>query len=157
MFRPTIVLVLVLGPALARGDDKKDTTPAELKTFAGAWKFVSIELPGKTEGPTKEAMEQVRIVFRGDTITFKGGPRGDQTATVEIDPSQKPAHITIHPPKDAKKGKPLQAIYKFENNTLTICGSEEERPTEFAVKEETKTRLLVLERVSQKTKEKEKE
>ena len=148
MFRLTIALLLAM-PALAGADDK-DEAQKELKKFEGTWKVKSFEFSGKKDGPPAEEREKMRMVFKGDKLTIKGTPRGDHDVTVELDPSKKPAHINLNPPKD-EGGRVVKGIYKFEKDTLTICGNQgDDRPTEFALKDGTQIALLVLERIKDK-------
>jgi uncharacterized protein (TIGR03067 family) len=129
--------------AVGRADENND---AELKKLEGTWKVKSMEAGGKKEEVIAPRFEKMRIVFKGNTLTVKDGPQGDQETTFEIDTSKKPPHITIQPPKKSNE-KTINAIYKLNGDKFTLCGSTGERPTEYKTTEGSDTYLMVFERV----------
>lgn len=153
MFRLTLAILLI--PALGAAAQEKNEIKTELKKFEGTWKIKSFDLTGKKESVPAEEREKIRLTFAGEKLSFKGTPQRDRETTIELDPSKKPPHITIRPPKDEAKGETILGIYRFDKDTLTICGSPKERPTEFALTEGTQNGLLVLERVKETDKKKE--
>ena len=136
-----LLLVVPAAPSQVRDDDAA--------ALEGTWKPKSAIVGGKTEAaPPAELLDKMRLIFKGTTLTIKGGPDGDSETTFEVDNTKKPAHITIQPPKGEKTG--LKGIYKIEKDKLTICGTEKgERPAEFVSKEGTEIGLMVLERVKE--------
>jgi uncharacterized protein (TIGR03067 family) len=149
-----LALPLLLLPAVVAGQEAKkdDAVQEELKKFEGTWKLKSLELGGqKTE--LAEKSDQTQLVFKGNKLTMKGGPKGESETTFSIDPTKKPPQIDIQPPKGEKNA--LTGIYKFDKDTLIICGSDGgERPTDFASKEGTSTGIMTLEKVKEKPKDK---
>jgi len=142
-----VALPLLFMPAFLAADDKKDdAVKEELKKFEGTWKIKSMEVGGQ-ELPA-EARDKMRLVFKGDKLTMKGAPDGDKETTFTIDPSKKPGHIDIQPPKGEKSA--LVGIYKFDNNMLVICGSEAgARPGDFTTKGGKDVGMMTLERLKE--------
>jgi uncharacterized protein (TIGR03067 family) len=143
-----VALPLLFMPAFLAGDEAKkdDTVKEELKKFEGTWKIKSMEVGGQ-ELPA-EARDKMRLVFKGDKLTMKGTPDGDKETTFTIDPSKKPAYIDIQPPKGEKSA--LVGIYKFDKETLVICGSEAgARPGDFTTKNGKDVGLMTLEKLKE--------
>jgi uncharacterized protein (TIGR03067 family) len=142
-----VALPLLFMPAFLAGDDKKDDAgKEELKKFEGTWKIKSMEVGGQ-ELPA-EARDKMRLIFKGDKLTMKGAPDGDKETTFTIDPSKKPAFIDIQPAKGDKVG--LVGIYKFDKETLVICGSEASaRPGDFTTKDGKDVGLMTLEKLKE--------
>lgn len=130
-------IALVLAPA--RGAD--EATEKELKRFYGEWKVVELTKDGETRKGDK-LKDQVWS-FKGDKLVPLDNK--DDTATIKIDPSKKPAALDIID----KSGDRVESIYKFTgDDKLTICGhTDGKRPTEFASKKGSGAMLFVLERV----------
>lgn len=132
-------LVLALVCSAARGAD--DAVEKELKRFQGDWQMVAVTKDGETIGADK---------LKGKVWSFKGDklvPQYDKddTATIKIDPSKKPAALDI----TDKNGEKVEGIYSFTGeDKLTICGrTDSKRPTEFAAGAKSGAILFVLERV----------
>ena len=124
---------LLVGVATGGDDAKK-----ELKKFAGTWSVVSAEEKG--EKVPEGEVSDVRLEFSAEKLTYKKGDQAKE-GTFKIDPSKKPAHIDV-----SIDGKDMKGIYVFKGKELKMCVSEDERPSEFASKEGTKTILVVLKR-----------
>jgi len=127
------LLVLVLGSA-TRADEKDEKA---LKELQGNYRIVGIEAKGLkvTEEDLKKKDSGGKMVIKGDQLIAHDEDGKEDPATIKLDVSQKPPHITITP-KDGKS-EVMHGIYKFENGVLTICLTEDpkNRPKEFKVEE----------------------
>jgi len=105
----------------------EDTSVTDLNKIQGTW--VGKEL-GRDGG--------ARIVFSGNTVDFKGAHPQEWykgIAVINTDVTPKQADFTISEcAMPNYVGKIAKSIYKLEESTLTIAGSEpgdESRPTSF--------------------------
>ena len=123
-----IMVALVITTVLMSGCSSSDDAPvSDREKLQGTW-------VGKELGREGE----VRIIFSGDTIDFKGASpqewyKGTGVLHEELTPKQGDFTITECPMPDYV-GKLTKAIYKIEENTLTLAGSEpgdENRPSSF--------------------------
>ncbi|HEY1188425.1 MAG TPA: TIGR03067 domain-containing protein [Gemmata sp.] len=133
------VLSLALALSTTRAAD--DGAEKELKRFQGDWQVVAVTEDGATTAADK---------LKGKVWTFQENklvPQYDKedTATVKIDPTKRPAALDI----TDKAGEKVEGIYQFTgNDTLTICGrGDGKRPTGFAAGQKSGAVLFVLERV----------
>lgn len=127
--------VLVLVAAAGAQDD---ANKKELEKLQGTWSVVRVERGGKERDP-KESKD-MKIVFKADKLIIQA-PGKEMELTIKIDATKKPKTI------DWKQGdQTLLGIYELQGDTLRICGSPDERPTEFATKADTKIGLIVLKR-----------
>lgn len=136
------VLFVALSVCSISGADEK--TDADLKTIAGAWQPVSLEMAGeKRDVPDTE----------GGPATFKDGKvliKDEEVFSYKIDASTDPRIIDLTRLKDPEKDQMLEGIYKFEGEMLVICFwngmGAKSRPTEFATKAGDNFVLVVLKR-----------
>jgi uncharacterized protein (TIGR03067 family) len=137
-----LVAVLAAGMLIAAGDKKEDTDK-DAKKLEGTWAVVSVEHKGQ-KAPDEQAKD-VRVIFTADgKVTIKE-PEKETKGTYKLDAGKKVKEITL----EAGNEKTLYGIYKLDGDNLTICAidtSADERPTEFATKEGSKARLVVLKR-----------
>jgi uncharacterized protein (TIGR03067 family) len=131
----TVVLVMA-APAPAE-DKKKDEDKIQ-----GNWTVVSRESMGR-KTPEKE-LKALKVTIKDDTITIDDSKKKEKY-TYKLDPSKKPKTIDLF--NTGKKDTTL-AIYKLDNDTLSVCWSEDlaKRPTKFASDEESGQRMIVLKR-----------
>ena len=134
---------LFIAFAAQGGDDA--ALKKENAALQGVWKVVGLDTP---DGKKGDDLAGATLEFDKDgkklTFTFK-----DKTKkmTFKLNPAAKPKEIDITGDDD---NKTLEAIYVIEKNTLKIClcddGSNDGRPSEFAVKEGKKFALITLEK-----------
>jgi uncharacterized protein (TIGR03067 family) len=129
--------------SVARADD---APPQDLEKMQGRWHAVSVEDGGKKR-PEDHIKDWVLIVEK-DRMTAKDRDDVLDESTFKLDPSKKPAGITITYLSGADKGKVLHGIYALDGDSLKFCVTfnEKETPTEFASKEGTDLTLVVLKR-----------
>jgi uncharacterized protein (TIGR03067 family) len=139
-----IVAVLAVGLLIA-ADDKKDDKDKDAKKLEGTWAVVSLEREGQ-KAPDEQA-KGVTVTFTADgKVTIKDPDKEETKGTYKLDASKKVKEITL---VEGDTEKTLYGIYKLDGDNLTICAidtSADERPTEFATKEGSKARLVVLKR-----------
>jgi len=117
-------------------------TPKEaLEKIQGTWKPEKLEFGG--EPAPKEVMDKLVLTIKGNQIV--GSDDANDPATLELDPSKTPGHVTL----TEKNGKKQLGIYKLDGDVLTLCFAEGgvERPAEFKSPKETKIALIVLKRM----------
>jgi uncharacterized protein (TIGR03067 family) len=139
-----IVAVLTVGLLLAADGTKKDDNDKDAKKLEGTWAVVSLEREGQKDPPDEQAKGITLTFAAGGKVTFKT-PDREINGKYKIDAGKKVKEITL----EANDEKTLYGIYKLDGDSLTVCAvdtSADERPTEFATKEGSKARLLVLKR-----------
>jgi uncharacterized protein (TIGR03067 family) len=134
---PLLAAGLVAVPGgLAQDDAKKDQ-----ERFQGTWQMVRGEQEGKTmEG---KEIENIRLVFTGDTLFFVHGDKKDDPIRFKLDPAKKPAALDL-----THKDKVSLGIYAFDKDTLKLCYARpgKDRPTEFTAPAGSQRFALVLKR-----------
>ena len=139
-------IVVVLTAAVAFAQDKKDDKkPAKLdgKYLITAMEFGGEKIPADFLEKAPEA--ERTIVIKGDQIIATKGGKEDP-ATIKLDASKTPAHITFTSKKDGKE-ETIYGIYKLDGDTLTICaveGKEADRPKEFKTEKGSMAMMLTL-------------
>ena len=87
------------------------------------------------------------LVIKGDTMTVKDGER-EEIFGLTLDPKASPATIDFREMRGGKPGELLSGIYLLEDK-LTVCFGlgRVGPPKEFKSEAESKTGLLVIERM----------
>jgi len=144
-FRKSILLLWCLLSAYgeARSGDAKEQEKLE-----GTWSFVSSSGGASQK---KEKRATVRMVFKGNTVSFVGeGNKGTVQGTYTVDPSKNPKTMDIT--LDNKGAKLItQAIYELDGDTLKLCHylggmASKERPKEFVADKQTVLGILKREK-----------
>ncbi|HMF10699.1 MAG TPA: TIGR03067 domain-containing protein [Gemmataceae bacterium] len=138
-----IVAVLAVGFLLGADETKKDDKDKDGKKLEGTWIVVSMEHGGK-KAPD-EAAKGVTLIFAADGKVSVKTPDKEIKGSYKLGAGKKAKEITL----EATAEKTLYGIYKIDGDSLTICAvdtSADERPTEFATKDGSEARLVVLKR-----------
>ena len=136
-----LACVLALGlAAQVVADEKAD---AELKAPVGNWTVEKAVFDGKE---ITNALKTLRFEIRaGGKYTVDLGTEKDE-GTFTVDPAKSPKELDVKPTGGPNKGKTLQAIYKIDGDTLTVCYEYDTttglRPAKFESKDKT-THLLI--------------
>lgn len=103
------------------------------KELAGTWQAVTYALDGNKA--SDEDMKKVQLVIDADGKTeAKSEGKVFIASMTRINPAQDPMTMDITFTVGKAKGKMALAIYKIENDVLTICRGDpgQARPTEYA-------------------------
>lgn len=114
------------------------------ESIEGEWKMTEFVKGGK---PRPEQLATVTI--KGDKLTISDGER-EEVVTITLDPKADPATIDLKVEKGKGREQTIKGIYKIEKGKLSICfgmDGDADRPKEFKSDADTKTGLMVLERV----------
>jgi uncharacterized protein (TIGR03067 family) len=128
------------------GAERMKALRDELNRFEATWKFVSIEIEGRSI--PAERFTEDRLVLKGKQFTTTVG--GNTTeGTFKIDPTTSPKSIEITFTDGPGKDNTQKGIYELEGNRQKICwaGMGKPRPTEFEAKPKSGRLLQVLEKV----------
>ena len=142
---PLVAFALLVGVAVA--DDA--AAKKFLKELEGNYTPVTMTRGG--EPAPDEFKKSVTFVVKGDTFIVrftKDGKAEDKTATLVVDPAQKPVAIDMTPKDGPDAGKPILGIVKLEKDTVTVCWADQPgtaaRPKDFTSTKDTKTLLIVM-------------
>jgi uncharacterized protein (TIGR03067 family) len=136
----SMILSLILAPAVSHGEDKEDA-----KSMEGTWLAASAELAGQPW--PEELVKSIKLEMMDSQYTVTVGRAVDK-GKVTIDPSKKPKAIDVTGTDGPNKGKTFLAIYEVTKDTLKVCYdlSGKERPTEFKTKAGTQLFLVTYKR-----------
>ena len=118
----------------------------ELKRFEATWKFVSIEVRGRSV--PADLFQDDRLILKGKQFTST--VQGNTThGTFKIDPTREPKTIDITFTDGPGKDNSQKGIYELDGDTQKICWAApgKPRPTEFEAKPKSGRMLQVLEKV----------
>jgi uncharacterized protein (TIGR03067 family) len=135
-----------LSTALAQDDAGKK----EQAKLEGVWNLVSGEENG--EAAPESMVRNLKLVFKGNQLTFKGDARLMEKATkltFKIDPSTTPKCIDITIEAGLDQGTVWEGIYEVTGDKMKICvyvGGDKTRPVEFETKAGSNRALFVMKR-----------
>ncbi len=116
------------------------------KSFEGTWVVQALTFDGEMF-PDKE-FANVKLVLKENTFKAYKGPAVISQGTFKVDPKKKPKTLDVFGESEGKKYK-LLAIYKMEDDTLTVCSAEpgaKMRPEDFTSPKGSKRELTVYKR-----------
>jgi uncharacterized protein (TIGR03067 family) len=118
----------------------------ELNRFEATWKFVSIDVDGRSI--PAERFGEDRLTLKGKQFTTTVGGT-TTTGTFKIDPTASPKRIDITFADGPGKGNTQPGIYALDGDTQKICWAApgKARPTAFEAKPKSGRILQVLEKV----------
>jgi uncharacterized protein (TIGR03067 family) len=145
----TVPMLVVLAAGLMTGavplPAEEDAGKKDLKAMAGTWKPTKAVRRGQPA--PAEALEQLTLVIKDNTITVKEGPR-EEEATFTIDASKKPRQFDLTPKKEGRDRGKVLGIYEIKGDTLKMAWIKggKERPKEFTSPEGSQVFLIELKR-----------
>lgn len=136
-------IVLMMCTEFSADPGKPDSIEKELRRFQGTWKIKTLESDGN-RAPV-EFVESLRLVFKGDSMTFVPGEPGFTNFENRIDPNLKPATIDMTHADGTNQGKTRKGIYPLEGDRLRFCfGNTDERPDDFSMKPDSGRAMYTL-------------
>lgn len=117
----------------------------DLAAMAGQWKVESVEAGGMPV--VSEELQALVITIMGDHYSLMT-PEGPDGGTLKLDETQKPKAMDATDTEGLEVGKVIKAIYELSGDTLRVCYalSGEERPKEFATKEDAPLLMIIYRR-----------
>jgi uncharacterized protein (TIGR03067 family) len=118
-----IIVIGLLGlslmePALA--DSPAATLEArDMKDIQGTWLLVALEADGQPAPP--EIVAALKLVFKGNTLTFTPGEPGYTYYTFTLVPTNQPCGFKMTHADGSEKGKTQNGIYSLSGDQLKIC------------------------------------
>ena len=155
--RTLVIVALALGLLsattgflIAAGDSNADAIKKELEKLEGAWVTMSLELNGTKESEEEVKKADMKLAFKGNTVSLRQKDEVVFEATFKIDPAKKPKTLDLTITKGQSDGTKSLAIYELDGDTLRACWTlfavERDRPTEFATKADAGLLLVVYKR-----------
>ncbi len=118
-----LIAALCLAGISFAADDTGD-----VKRLQGTWVVDPAMYKDVKDHEAVKALKAIRVVFQGDSVTFKHPPGNEETGPFRLDPTRTPKQIDLI---DAARG-----IYELRGNSLKLCwdqrGKANGRPTKFA-------------------------
>ncbi len=99
----------------SKPETKQDPNAADLKSLQGEWQPFDVEKNGKLISEDPSGM---RIIFRGDEISFGGAARKDK---FRVDATKSPRELYMTISEGQFKGQTVRSIYLLEKGELKIC------------------------------------
>jgi len=143
--RTTMLLGAVLClTADAYADDAAAKT--YLAGLEGTWKVASMKRGGE-EAPA-EFTKEITVEIKGNTLMLTIGKEEKKSATLVVDPAQKPVSIDMTPKDGPDAGKQMLGVVSVDKDGVTMVWSDDKagknRPKDFTSTKENKNYLLVL-------------
>jgi uncharacterized protein (TIGR03067 family) len=139
------LLILAAASLVAAAPPREDAAKGDRERIQGTWTGVAIEVDGKPS--PAHMVAALKLVFKGDTLTYVVGEPGATNFTFKLDPTTKPAGFDMTHADGENKGKTLRAVYSLEGDGLKICfGRPDQRPKELTAKAGSGQGLYVLKR-----------
>jgi uncharacterized protein (TIGR03067 family) len=139
-------LIALLATRLMGGEPpKQDAVRKDRDGIQGTWKIVALEADGK-QAPA-EIVAALKLVFKGDSLTFTPGEPGFSNYNYKLDPTTTPARFDMTHADGPKQGESDKGIYSLEGNHLRICfGKANTRPKGFTTTAGSGVGMYTLER-----------
>jgi uncharacterized protein (TIGR03067 family) len=140
-----LAAVLLLVPA-ADPPKLSEAAQKELKKLEGKWQ---IQMEARSDGERDRSGDSDAVVeFKGHKIVAEGKDFGEVAA---LDPSTDPKCLDLKVDSGPAKGRTVEAIYKIDGDTLTLCVGimEKMRPSGFDKPKDAGFVLVTLKRIKE--------
>lgn len=101
---------------LVAADDTKTAQATDRERLQGTWVVVSAEMKGQPF----EVLKGSKIVFSGETVTFKAKEQ-EGKGTFAIDPAAKPRAIDLSKSGEDGKKETDAGVYQLDGDELKLC------------------------------------
>jgi uncharacterized protein (TIGR03067 family) len=147
----TCTVPILISLIICEGDNKAPLEPA-LTELEGRWEMLSTEKPGIGKRKVDPRGPKEYWIFEGDRFTWDSGQFWPKiSGYFRVGQANEHGHLDLWfdlPIKfDRTTECAIKAIYKIENDQLTICKGGITRPTRFSTEE---GRIYTLARVKKK-------
>jgi uncharacterized protein (TIGR03067 family) len=124
----------------------QETARDELAKQQGTWVVVLFRRDGQ-ETP-QEIVRTITRTVEGAHVVWKRDGKNFAGTTLELDPRQDPKAIDVLADGGPARGKRVLGIYQIENNKLTLCMADPDRPRprEFKAEKGSGNTLMVFTR-----------
>jgi uncharacterized protein (TIGR03067 family) len=140
------LIVLTAAGLMAAEPSKQDLSKKDTDEIQGTWKLTALEADGQQAPP--EIVTTLKLVFKGDTLAFTPGEPGFTNYKFKLDPTTKPARITMTHADGTHQGKAEMGIYLLNGDHLKICvGAAGKVPGEFTTRTKSGQGMYSLERI----------
>ncbi len=137
------LILLTATSFVAAEPPKQDAVKKDLNEIFGTWQVTALEADGMAS--PAEIVDKMKLIFKGDKLTFTPGEPGFKQYTFKLDPNTEPASFDMTHADGPKKGETKKGIYLLEGDRLKICfGNEDDRPKELMAKAESEQVMYTL-------------
>ena len=137
------LLMTAIGLLVASAVFAAEDGPGGKDSLEGTWRLTSVEI--NAQPLSMEKLQEVRLVVQGPKYSLVlANTRVEMMHVLHADKQPKAMDLTIA--EGPEKGKVFPAIYKLEDETLTVCRNikpDMDRPVEFSTKPDTGLMLVV--------------
>ncbi len=85
------LIVLMAASLIAAEPSKLDSVKKDMDGIQGTWKLVALETDGK-QAPA-EIVAALKLIFKGDTLTFTPSEPGSTNYKYKLDPTTRAGHL----------------------------------------------------------------
>ncbi|MFN0021329.1 MAG: TIGR03067 domain-containing protein [Pirellulaceae bacterium] len=137
------VVGLAFGAFFSTRVAAEDESEKDLKTMAGDWTPVLMQLNGKKQ--PEELLKSIKLTIKGDKYNTVVGKEKDE-GTLKLDATKVPREMDITTSVGENKGKAIPCIYEITGDELRVCYGLKvtERPTDFKADEIAKGVVMLI-------------
>jgi uncharacterized protein (TIGR03067 family) len=140
------LIVLTAAGLVVAGPSKQDLVKKDKDGIQGTWKLIGLEADGQ-QAPA-EIVATLKLVFKEDMLAFTPGEPGFTNYKFKLDPTTKPASITLIHAHGTHQGEAEMGIYLLDGDHLKICvGAAGKVPKEFTTRAKSGQGMYSLERM----------